>query len=75
VQDIQLKSADRVFRLYVKSLGDKAVYRAEELLNLKRILPEAQECILNPNKSLHEKLDVLLLRTYRLASKRVDDLE
>jgi len=24
--DIQIKSADRVFRLYVKSLHDKAVY-------------------------------------------------
>ncbi|HEY7572953.1 MAG TPA: hypothetical protein VH796_16460 [Nitrososphaeraceae archaeon] len=59
--DIQLKSADRVFRLYVKSLHSKAVYRAEEMLALKRILPEALDCILNPNKLLHEKLDVLLL--------------
>ncbi|HEY7078399.1 MAG TPA: site-specific integrase [Nitrososphaeraceae archaeon] len=61
--DIQLKYADRVFRLYVKSLGDKPVLRAEELLNLKQILPEALDCIVNPNKSLHEKLDLLLLRT------------
>ena len=63
--DIQLTYADRVFRLYVKSLHDKAVYRVEELLNLKRILPEALECILNPNKSLHEKLDLLLSRAFR----------
>ena len=34
--DIQLKHADRVFRLYVKSLHDKAVYRSEESLTLKR---------------------------------------
>ena len=61
--DIQLKYADRVFRLYVKSLHDKAVYRAEELLNLKQLLPEALDCILNPYKSLHEKLDLLLSRT------------
>ena len=27
--DIQLKDADRLFRLYIKSLGDKAVYRME----------------------------------------------
>jgi hypothetical protein len=58
--DIQLKDADRVFRLYVKSLGDKAVLRAEELLNLKQILPEALDCILNPYKSIHRKLDFLL---------------
>jgi len=63
--DIQLTYADRVFRLYVKSLHDKAVYRAEEMINPKQILPEALECILNPNKSLHEKLDALLLRTFR----------
>ena len=41
--DIQLKYAGRVFRLYVKSLHDKAVYRSEESLTLKRILPEALE--------------------------------
>ena len=58
--DIQLKYVDRVFRLYVKSLGDKAVLRAEELLNLKQLLPEALYCILSPNKSLHTKLDLLL---------------
>ena len=28
--NIQLKDTDRVFRLYIKSLGDKAVYRVEE---------------------------------------------
>jgi hypothetical protein len=41
--DIQLKYADRVFRLYVKSLHDKAVYRSEESLTLNRalLLPEA----------------------------------
>jgi hypothetical protein len=31
---IQLKSACRVFRQYVKSLHDKAVYRSEESLTL-----------------------------------------
>ena len=63
--DIQLKYVDRVFRLYVKSLHDKAVLRAEEQLNSKQILPEALDCILNPNKSLHEKLDLLLLALYQ----------
>ena len=33
--DIQLKDADRVFRLYIKSLGDKAVYRVEESVKMR----------------------------------------
>jgi hypothetical protein len=56
--DIQLKHADRVFRLYVKSLHDKAVYRSEESFTLKRILPKALESIRYPYKSV-EKLDEL----------------
>jgi len=32
--NIQLKDADRVFRLYIKSLGDKAVYRVEESVKM-----------------------------------------
>jgi hypothetical protein len=27
--NIQLKDADRVFRLYIKALGDKEIYRVE----------------------------------------------
>jgi hypothetical protein len=46
--DIQLKHADRVFRLYVKSLHDKSAYRSEESLTLKRMLPEALESIRYP---------------------------
>ena len=57
--DIQLKHADRVFRLYVKSLHDKAVYRSEESLTLKRVLPEALESIRYPYKSVEKKLDEL----------------
>ena len=57
--DIQLKSADRVFRLYVKSLHDKAVYRCEESIALKNNTPiiEALENIRNPNKALANKID------------------
>jgi hypothetical protein len=33
--NIQLKDADRVFRLYIKSLGDRAVYRVEESLKMR----------------------------------------
>ena len=32
--NIQLKNAGRVFRLYIKSLGDKAVYRVEESVKM-----------------------------------------
>jgi hypothetical protein len=35
---IQLKYAGRIFRLYVKSLQYKAVYRSEESLTLNRVL-------------------------------------
>jgi hypothetical protein len=33
--NIQLKDADRVFRLYIKFLGDKAVYRVEESVKMR----------------------------------------
>jgi hypothetical protein len=69
--NIQMRYLDRVFRLYVKSRHEKAIYRTEEFLNIKQILPEALECILNPYKSLNAKLDLLLSRTLRLDSKSV----
>jgi hypothetical protein len=51
--DIQLESADRVFRLYVKSLHDKAVYRCEESLAFNGTpLIEALDQIKNPYKAL-----------------------
>jgi hypothetical protein len=60
--DIQLKSADRVFRLYVKSLHDKAVYRCEESLALKNTpLIEALDNIKNPYKALENKIDCIAL--------------
>ena len=58
--DIQLWHMDRVFRFYVKSLHDLAVYRNEELLNLNQLLPEAIDNILHPFKSLERKIDLLL---------------
>ena len=36
--NIQFKEAGRVFRLYVKSLGDEAVYRVEESLKMRSCL-------------------------------------
>ena len=58
--DIQLKHADRVFRLYVKSLHDKAVYRSEESLTLNRaLLPEALDNITHPHRLVESKVDEL----------------
>ena len=58
--DIQLKSADRVFRLYVKIIKDKAYCRGEESLTLNQVLPEALDNIRHPYKSLEKKIDRLL---------------
>ncbi len=55
--DIQVESADRVFRWYIKNLQDKAVYRAEESLKLNLPLVEALDAIRSPNKRIEEKLD------------------
>jgi hypothetical protein len=54
--DIQLKTAARVFRIYVKSLKDRAVCRAEESLKQDLVLPEALDNILHPYRSLENKL-------------------
>lgn len=47
--NIQLKDADRVFRLYIKSLGDKAVYRVEESLKMRCILVDVLRTIRSPS--------------------------
>ena len=44
--NIQLKDADRVFRLYIKSLGDKAVYRVEESLKMRSSIVDALHTII-----------------------------
>ena len=55
--DIQLTDADQVFRLYIKSQHNKAVYRSEESLTLKSPLIEAVNKIRNPNQALENKID------------------
>jgi hypothetical protein len=57
--DIQLKYAGRVFRLYIKSLHDRAVYRSEESLAPSQILPEALDNIAYPHRSVEAKIDEL----------------
>jgi hypothetical protein len=43
--NIQLKDANRVFRLYIKSLGDKAVYRVEESVKMHSCLVDVLHTI------------------------------
>jgi hypothetical protein len=58
--DIQLKTAAGVFRLYIKSLKDRAVCRAEESLKVDALLPEALDNIRYPYKSIESKLNKIL---------------
>ena len=43
--NIQLKDASRVFRLYIKSLGDKAVYRVEEPVKMHSFIVDALQTV------------------------------
>ncbi|MGB6527757.1 MAG: hypothetical protein WBF33_06585 [Candidatus Nitrosopolaris sp.] len=52
--NIQLKDADRVFRLYIKSLGDKAVYRVEESVKMRSSLVDVLHTIRSPSE-VHNK--------------------
>ena len=54
--DIQLKTADRVFRCYVKSLRDKAVDRCEESVTTDLPMQTALDDIRFPFKSEFEKI-------------------
>jgi hypothetical protein len=48
--NIQLKDADRMFRLYIKSLGDKAVYRVEESVKMRSPLVDVLHTIRSPSE-------------------------
>ena len=48
--NIQLKDADRVFRLYIKSLGDKAVYRVEESVKMRCPIVDVLRTIRSPSE-------------------------
>ena len=58
--DIQLKTVAGLFRLYIKSLTNKAVCRAEESLKVDSLLPEALDNIRRPYKSIESKLTKIL---------------
>jgi len=48
--NIQIKDADRVFRLYIKSLGNKAVYRVEESVKIRCSLVDVSRTIRSPSE-------------------------
>jgi hypothetical protein len=52
--DIQLKHAGHVFRIYIKSLHDKAVCRGEESLTLDTPLIRVLENIVSPMGAINE---------------------
>ena len=56
--DIHLKYADGVFRVYIKSLGDRAVDRGEESVSMNAPIHEALESIRNPYERLEKKMTV-----------------
>jgi hypothetical protein len=53
--NIQLKEADRVFRLYIKSLGDKAVYRVEESVKMRSSIVDVLNKIRSPSEPKNEE--------------------
>jgi hypothetical protein len=55
--NLQLKDADRVFRVYIKSLGDKAVYRVEESQHPHKPAIQVINDVLNPVERIGEKID------------------
>ena len=48
--NVQLKDAGKVFRLYIKSLGDRAVYRVEESVKMRSPLVDLLHTIRSPSE-------------------------
>jgi len=67
--DIQLKHLDQVFRMYVKSLHDRSVYRVEKSLTLDLPLSKALDSITSPVKAMTDlKNEVICL------SQKIDSM-
>jgi hypothetical protein len=58
--DIQLKHAGQVFRMYVKSLHDRAVCRGENSLTPKLPLTRALDGITSPFKAVSDLMNLVL---------------
>ena len=53
--NIQLKDAGRVFRLYIKSLGDKVGYRVEESVKMRSYLVDVLHTIRSPSEEQNKE--------------------
>lgn len=73
--DIQLKDADRVFRLYIKTLGDKAVYRAEESITVNAPIYEALRSIRNPCEKEVDELRGMMRNLQTVLSRVLENHE
>jgi hypothetical protein len=58
--DIQLKHADQVFRMYVKSLHDRAVCRGEQSLTVHLPLATALDSITSPSKEINDLKNIVV---------------
>jgi hypothetical protein len=58
--DIQLTYAGRVFRAYVKLLGERIAYRSEESVKVDLLVTDGFDYIKNPNRELEKKIDYLI---------------
>jgi hypothetical protein len=65
---IQLKYAGRIFRLYVKSLHDEALYRSEESLTLNHILLPVESKVEELSKQLKHFMDSFSKCNYNTAN-------
>jgi hypothetical protein len=73
--DIQLEGADRVFRLYVKSLHYKAVYRCEESLAFNDTsVVEVLDQIRNPIKALNKIDNIAAAIIEKQLSQKIDSI-
>jgi hypothetical protein len=63
--DIQIKTVGRVFRMYVKSLGDDAIYRVEESKEVNKPLSSFIDLL---------KPDLTVLQTIQNLSEKIDYL-
>jgi hypothetical protein len=55
--DIQLKYADQVFRMYIKSLHNRAVCRVERSLTLGCPLVQALDSIMQPTRAINDLIE------------------
>jgi hypothetical protein len=66
--DIQLKYAGQVFRMYIKSLHDRAVCRVEKSLTLDLPLARALDSITSPSKEINDLKNIVVQLVQKIDS-------